>query len=324
MGSKELENDGQEKLLLDSLPTLDKELFTNPEHLAFWRHFASWLIVKYSSNRENLNTVIKWIKKTEVVHNDISEGILFREEIDLITKHQLAYPTPWNEKRTSINIPDRKYDSLNGLFYVTIPSLAEKGIVVGMTSGVFDIIHTGHLLFLQKCKEDCDVLVVGVDENQIVEMTKGEKRPFNDFSIRVGSLSELDCVDLLCRIPKLSLTQSPLDIPYMTLFYDLDDETLEKYLLGRTFSRENSPQWYEEVGPNLRFFMTEEDPALKMKTEGAQYMGGKAIVIPKQTSLSTTKIADHFDLKPSDYKPNRFGPDPWWIKQYAQHTQGNL
>ncbi len=296
-----------------SLPHLDKEIFRNPEALLIWRQIASWLIVSQLEEGVGTEAPREWIKTTAVEKGEVKEGILFEEEIDLIEKHQLVYPTVWNEERAKISVPDRKYDSLIGLFDVSIPAMAEKGYVVGMTSGVFDILHAGHLLFLRECKRQCDVLVVGVDENGIVTVVKGEERPYNDFSIRTGTLSGMDEVDILCRIPELVLTQSPEFIPYMTLFYDLDDETLEKYMQKKTFAQHNAPGWYNEIGPNLRFFIQQGDPATKLKVKGAEYMGGEAIIIPKQANVSTTKIAEHFDLQTSSFKPNRFGKDPRWV-----------
>jgi cytidyltransferase-like protein len=315
MANVEYDGSATNKITLESLPHLDKEIFNNPESLALWRQFASRELVRYAGSSEE-RVVRDWLKTTEVEKNGIREGILFQEEIEAIIKHKLVYPFPWSVKLTKKRIPEHKYDSIVGLFDVSIPNYAEEGYIVGMTSGVFDVIHAGHLLYLKECRKHCDILVVGVDSNDVVQMTKGPQRPFNDFSVRVGTLSELREVNRLCRVPRVSLLYTPDPFPYMTLFYDIGEEALEQYRFQGGIAREQFPGWYTRIGPNLRFFITEGDPARSMKEVGAEYMGGKLEVIPRQTGLSSTRIAEHFDLVPSGYKPNRFGPDPWWIRNY--------
>jgi len=48
---------------------------------------------------------------------------------------------------------------------------------VGITSGTFDLYHYLHLIYLQRCRRECDVLIVGVDCDQLVRDTKGSMRP---------------------------------------------------------------------------------------------------------------------------------------------------
>lgn len=52
-----------------------------------------------------------------------------------------------------------------------------KGKVVGLTSGCFDLIHFQHLNFFTRCRRDCDILIVGVDTDEIVRAGKGDSRP---------------------------------------------------------------------------------------------------------------------------------------------------
>jgi len=52
-----------------------------------------------------------------------------------------------------------------------------KDIVIGMTSGTFDLLHDFHLRFLKQCRRQCDVLVVGVDSDRLVRERKGPTRP---------------------------------------------------------------------------------------------------------------------------------------------------
>lgn len=53
----------------------------------------------------------------------------------------------------------------------------EQGLVVGYTSGVFDLFHEGHESYLCAAGSACDFLVVGVDADIIVQRKKGRDRP---------------------------------------------------------------------------------------------------------------------------------------------------
>lgn len=69
----------------------------------------------------------------------------------------------------------------------------KKSIV--FTNGCFDILHYGHIMYLQKAKKMGDVLIVGLNSDMSVKMNKGEKRPFNCEFYRIEQLKALECVD---------------------------------------------------------------------------------------------------------------------------------
>ena len=54
---------------------------------------------------------------------------------------------------------------------------AFDGRVVGLTSGSFDLYHHMHRLYLVRCRRLCEVLIVGVDSDDLIKKTKGENRP---------------------------------------------------------------------------------------------------------------------------------------------------
>ena len=76
-----------------------------------------------------------------------------------------------------------------------IKELKEKGKKVVFTNGVFDILHVGHLTYLQEARELGDVLVVGVNSNSSVKVNKGDKRPINDEIFRAYMLLGTKFVD---------------------------------------------------------------------------------------------------------------------------------
>lgn len=69
-----------------------------------------------------------------------------------------------------------------------------KKYKIGYTCGVFDLFHTGHLNLLERCKEMCDVLIVGVCDDEYVRQIK-HKEPIIEENDRVRILNALKCVD---------------------------------------------------------------------------------------------------------------------------------
>ena len=64
-----------------------------------------------------------------------------------------------------------------------------------MTSGCFDILHRGHIAYLNAAKALGDVLVVGLNSDDSVRRAKGESRPINPLEDRANVLAGLSCVD---------------------------------------------------------------------------------------------------------------------------------
>lgn len=71
--------------------------------------------------------------------------------------------------------------------------VAEKKIV--FTNGCFDIIHKGHIQYLQQAKEMGDILIVGLNSDSSIKRLKGEERPIKDQDERALILSSLGFVD---------------------------------------------------------------------------------------------------------------------------------
>lgn len=71
------------------------------------------------------------------------------------------------------------------------------GKTVAFTSGCFDVMHVGHILFLEECAGGVDSLVVGVDDNVTVTAAKGKDHPFFDETERLKVLSSLSFVDIV-------------------------------------------------------------------------------------------------------------------------------
>jgi D-beta-D-heptose 7-phosphate kinase/D-beta-D-heptose 1-phosphate adenosyltransferase len=63
------------------------------------------------------------------------------------------------------------------------------------TNGVFDILHPGHLRYLQAARAHGDLLVVGLNSDASVRRNKGPARPINPEQERGEVLAALECVD---------------------------------------------------------------------------------------------------------------------------------
>jgi rfaE bifunctional protein nucleotidyltransferase chain/domain len=73
----------------------------------------------------------------------------------------------------------------------------KEGKKIVFTNGCFDIIHAGHVDYLQKAKSLGDVLVVGLNSDSSVKRLKGEERPINPLEYRKKVLEALKPVDLV-------------------------------------------------------------------------------------------------------------------------------
>jgi D-beta-D-heptose 7-phosphate kinase/D-beta-D-heptose 1-phosphate adenosyltransferase len=66
---------------------------------------------------------------------------------------------------------------------------------VVFTNGCFDVLHAGHVRFLQAAREEGDVLVVGLNADESVRRLKGDDRPVNGVADRLEVLAALAAVD---------------------------------------------------------------------------------------------------------------------------------
>jgi cytidyltransferase-like protein len=68
-------------------------------------------------------------------------------------------------------------------------------IIVGLTSGCWDLFHNSHLHYLRRCKDLCDKLIVGVDSDEMVRKSKGLDRPIIPEKERFDLINTLEIVD---------------------------------------------------------------------------------------------------------------------------------
>ena len=76
-----------------------------------------------------------------------------------------------------------------------VDRLRAAGRTVVFTNGVFDLLHVGHLRYLQRARELGDALIVGLNSDRSVRANKGPSRPVTPEAERAEILEALACVD---------------------------------------------------------------------------------------------------------------------------------
>lgn len=94
------------------------------------------------------------------------------------------------------NLKDRFIPDLKELKKVT-DDLKRMGYRIVLTQGVYDMIHEGHARYLEKALSYGDILVVGVDSDELTRKRKGPSRPIVPQSERLQMLAHLRSVGIL-------------------------------------------------------------------------------------------------------------------------------
>lgn len=76
-----------------------------------------------------------------------------------------------------------------------VQRLRADGRTVVFTNGVYDLLHPGHVRYLQAARALGDALVVGVNSDRSVRANKGPSRPLNPEAERAEVIAALACVD---------------------------------------------------------------------------------------------------------------------------------
>lgn len=74
--------------------------------------------------------------------------------------------------------------------------------VVVLVTGVFDLLHTGHLEFLRQARQSGDVLLVGVESDERVRSLKGNLRPYHSELVRLGRVKQLNLAQQVFVLPE--------------------------------------------------------------------------------------------------------------------------
>ena len=106
----------------------------------------------------------------------------------------------------------------------------QEGKTVVATNGCFDILHVGHVRYLEKTKSFADYLIVLLNSDKSVRSIKGPTRPINNENDRAEVLGALRCVDYVVLFDE----DSPRDL--------LDEIKPDVYTKGADYTMETLPE----------------------------------------------------------------------------------
>jgi D-beta-D-heptose 7-phosphate kinase / D-beta-D-heptose 1-phosphate adenosyltransferase len=132
-----------------------------------------------------------------------------------------------------------------------------KGRHIVFTNGCFDVLHRGHVAYLQQARQLGDTLVVAVNSDSSVSRLKGPGRPVNCVEDRVAVLSALSCVD------------------YVTVF---DEDTPVRLL--------------ELIRPDLYVKGGDYTASMLPETPVVERLGGRVRILDYVEERSTTALID--------------------------------
>lgn len=133
----------------------------------------------------------------------------------------------------------------------------QRGEHIVSTNGVFDVLHVGHVRYLQQARALGDLLVVGVNSDACTRRLKGDSRPYVPEAERAELLAALACVD------------------YVTLFEEPTPEALLRVL---------RPAIHAKGGD----YDVEQMP----ETPLVRAFGGEVIALPFVAEHSTSSLAE--------------------------------
>ena len=82
-----------------------------------------------------------------------------------------------------------------------------KGKSLVVTNGCFDLLHLGHVTYLETARNRGDALLIGLNGDEAVRQLKGESRPINRESDRAAVLAALESVDGVCIFAEKTATR---------------------------------------------------------------------------------------------------------------------
>lgn len=165
--------------------------------------------------------------------------------------------------------------------------MAKCNYRVGYVTGVFDLLHEGHLNLLLAAKEKCEKLIVGVSTDELVEQYKGYK-PFLPLNERIKEIEELPFVFKVVVQHSLNKMDRYNDLKFDVYFHGddiLETELLKRYynsFSGHNIKFELLPYTHSisstKIKNNINDFIFEEiDDEYRIK----KYTGlSKIVVIP--------------------------------------------
>ncbi len=130
-------------------------------------------------------------------HDIVHATALANEAAGLVVaKLGTAYVTVEELNRAVMEHHVKNKGILNNDHLMSVVSeIKKQGETLVMTNGCFDILHAGHVQYLQQAKQLGDYLLVAVNDDASVSRLKGAERPVNQLADRMAVLDALEAVD---------------------------------------------------------------------------------------------------------------------------------
>lgn len=142
-----------------------------------------------------------------------------------ITKYDiLMYENKKNKLISRENLKD----------YIKIIKKSNKKIV--FTNGCYDILHYGHLTFLEESKKLGDILIVALNSDSSVKINKGDSRPINNIDYRIKQMCAINYVDFVVVFDEKTPEKIIQDI-YPNVLVKGGDYQIDN-ILGREYAEE--------------------------------------------------------------------------------------
>lgn len=140
-------------------------------------------------------------------------------------------------------------------------ALGAEGKKVGFTSGVFDIVHAGHVEYLEYAKSLVDILFVGINSDASVKQNKGDARPINSERLRAEVIAGLQAVDYV-------------------------------FVFGERNNNINT----EMLAPDVYIKAGDYSPERLSSKDIVERHGGRIELVPFKKGLSTTSVIEKIQL----------------------------
>jgi len=86
-----------------------------------------------------------------------------------------------------------------------VGALRRDGRTIAFANGCFDMLHVGHIRYLQAAAQEADALIVAINDDQSVRRLKGEGRPILPSTDRAELVAALRCVDFVVVFPEATV-----------------------------------------------------------------------------------------------------------------------
>ena len=142
------------------------------------------------------DTVVSILAVSFALNYDIAETIeLANRAAGIVVAKAHTVPITIEELKESYNLVQHSKMITKDNLDEVLLYYRDRGKKIVFTNGCFDILHIGHVKYLQASKEVGDVLIVGLNSDKSVKMLKGDDRPINNQADRATLLSAFSFID---------------------------------------------------------------------------------------------------------------------------------